>query len=407
MESRNFKYYAFISYSHKDKVIAKKLQRKLERYHLPSKLRKDNPGLPKKLEPIFLDESNLVAKGSLKTALQENLERSNYLIVVCSPSSARSEYVNDEVDYFIKLGRSGHIIPLIVEGVPYSGDEGSECFPPALRALPRELEPLGIDLKKFGVRNAFLRVIATLLELDLDSFISRVVVERIKRAVMWAVLAIVVGAGVWYERDFIIGSSLDASAQYNMGQMYYFGRGVERDYVKAMEWYLRAAEKGHADAQYNIGCMYSNGLGVERDYVKAMEWYLKAAEKSDADAQNNIGYMYHHGLGVERDYAKAMEWYLRAAEKGNAVAQNNIGYMYHYGHGVERDYAKAMEWYLKAAENGNSSAQNHIGELYENGLGVEQNLPEALKWYQQAANNGHSQARNNLERLQQKLNTQE
>ncbi|MBQ3653875.1 MAG: hypothetical protein II954_05615 [Synergistaceae bacterium] len=74
MESRNFKYYAFISYSHKDKVIAKKLQRKLERYHLPSKLRKDNPGLPKKLEPIFLDESNLVAKGSLKTALQENRE---------------------------------------------------------------------------------------------------------------------------------------------------------------------------------------------------------------------------------------------------------------------------------------------------------------------------------------------
>ncbi len=95
MEAGNFKYYAFISYSHKDKVIAKKL------------------------EPIFLDESNLVAKGSLKTALQENLDRSNYLIVVCSLSSARSEYVNDEVDYFIKLGRAGYIIPLIVERVRF------------------------------------------------------------------------------------------------------------------------------------------------------------------------------------------------------------------------------------------------------------------------------------------------
>ena len=329
------------------------------------------------------------------------------MIVVCSPGSARSEYVNDEVDYFIKLGRAGHIIPLIVEGVPYSGDEGSECFPPALRALPRELEPLGIDLKKFGVRDAFLMVIATLLELDLDSFISRVFAERVKRGVMCAVLAIVVGAGVWYERDFIIGSSLDASAQYNMGEMYYYGLGVETDYVKAMEWYLRAAENGNVDAQFSIGLMYDEGQGVAQDYAEAMKWYLKAAENGNASAQNNIGYLYENGLGVAQDYVKAMEWYLKAAENGNDVAQYNIGELYYYGHGVERDYAEAMKWYLKAAENGNASAQNNIGYLYDEGLGVAQDYAEAMKWYLKAAENGHSQARNNLERLQQKLNSQE
>ena len=95
---KTFKYYAFISYSHSDKKIAKKLQKKLERYHLPTILQKTYPDLPKKLSPIFIDDSDLVAKGTLKTALQDNLDRANYLIVICSPNSAKSEYVNDEVE---------------------------------------------------------------------------------------------------------------------------------------------------------------------------------------------------------------------------------------------------------------------------------------------------------------------
>ena len=135
---KTFKYFAFISYSHTDKEIAKKLQKKLEHYHLPSELQKNSPNLPENLKPIFMDESNLVAKGSLKIALQTNLEQSNYLIVICSPSSAKSEEVNDEVDYFIKLGRKEHIIPLIIDGKPHSNNE---CFPPALLALSREEEP--------------------------------------------------------------------------------------------------------------------------------------------------------------------------------------------------------------------------------------------------------------------------
>ena len=137
---KTFKYFAFISYSHADKKIAKKLQRKLEHYHLPITLRKNYPELPKNLSPIFVDDSDLVAKGTLKTALQDNLERANYLIVICSPNSAKSEYVNDEVEYFIKLGRQDHIIPFIVDGAPHSQDNSLECFPPALFELPRENE---------------------------------------------------------------------------------------------------------------------------------------------------------------------------------------------------------------------------------------------------------------------------
>ena len=190
MEEKNFKYYAFISYSHKDKKVAQKLQRRLERYHLPSALRKSNPALPKNLKPIFRDDSDLVASGTLKTALQENLDRSNYLILICSPNSAKSEYVNDEVEYFIKNGRGDHIIPLIVDGEPHAKDAAKECFPPAILELPRENELLGIDLKKFGEYNAFIRVIATLLKLDIDDFISRDARERKKKVFIFVSMLI-------------------------------------------------------------------------------------------------------------------------------------------------------------------------------------------------------------------------
>ena len=66
MEGENFKYYAFISYSHKDKKVAQRLHKRLRSYHLPSKLVQSHPELPKKLGAIFLDEAALVAKeGSL------------------------------------------------------------------------------------------------------------------------------------------------------------------------------------------------------------------------------------------------------------------------------------------------------------------------------------------------------
>ncbi|MBR1438594.1 MAG: toll/interleukin-1 receptor domain-containing protein [Synergistaceae bacterium] len=151
MEKESFKYYAFISYSHRDKDIAKKLHKRLRSYHLPSKLTQSHPELPKKLGSIFLDEAALVAKdGSLTESLRGYLDDSKFLILICSPDSAKSPYVNDEVEYFMKIGRRKNIIPLIISGLPHSKDPNAECFVPALLELPRELEPLGIDVKTYG-----------------------------------------------------------------------------------------------------------------------------------------------------------------------------------------------------------------------------------------------------------------
>ena len=78
------------------------------------------------------------------------------------------------------------------------------------------------------------------------------------------------------------------------------------------------AYRGDRDAQYDLATMYMEGKGVEKDAVKAFEWYQKAAKQGDVDAQFIVGVLYAEGEGVQKNYAKAMEWYLKAANQGDS-----------------------------------------------------------------------------------------
>ena len=78
----------------------------------------------------------------------------------------------------------------------------------------------------------------------------------------------------------------DASAQFNLGWMYAYGRGVPKDDTEAVAWIRKAAEQGHAEAQNNLGWRYAVGLGVPQDDTEAVAWYRKAEEQWDAEAQN-------------------------------------------------------------------------------------------------------------------------
>jgi TPR repeat protein len=55
------------------------------------------------------------------------------------------------------------------------------------------------------------------------------------------------------------------------------GQGVPQDSAKALGWYSKAAEQGHANAQYDLGLMYSEGNGVPQDNVEAYKWFTLAA----------------------------------------------------------------------------------------------------------------------------------
>jgi TPR repeat protein len=100
------------------------------------------------------------------------------------------------------------------------------------------------------------------------------------------------------------------------------------------------------DAQFNLGNMYRKGDGVEKDTVKAVHLYRKAAAHEDADAQCNLGVVYENSEdenneGVEKDAAQAVHWYRQAAVQGQALAQCRLGSMYVRGEGVEKDAVQA------------------------------------------------------------------
>src|SRR5262249_48896077 len=76
----------------------------------------------------------------------------------------------------------------------------------------------------------------------------------------------------------------DADAMNSLGESYYYGRGVAKNYGKAWEWYEKAAAKDDSNAMYKLGLLYEDGLGVAQDYGKACEWYEKAAAKDDSNA---------------------------------------------------------------------------------------------------------------------------
>lgn len=156
-------YKAFISYSTADEKWAKWLWYQLEYYQVPTKLRKEYPHLPKNLRPIFWYKQDLSGT-HLQASLYKELDDSEFLIVLCSPSSAQSEWVNKEVQRFMELGRGHKIILLILAGMPHADNAAEECLPPALQALPKENELRGIDVRrKEGKNHALVDVIATML----------------------------------------------------------------------------------------------------------------------------------------------------------------------------------------------------------------------------------------------------
>ena len=117
------------------------------------------------------------------------------------------------------------------------------------------------------------------------------------------------------------------------------------------------AEKGDAKAQYRLGECYYYGDGISRDFKQAEYWYRKAADNGYARAQVRLGGCYHEGRGVAKDDKQSVYWYRKAAEQGYVYGQSMLGLAYHFGVGVTEDWQQAAYWLQKAAAQGDSEAK--------------------------------------------------
>ena len=171
METPQYTYYAFISYKREDEKWAKWLQDKLEHYKFPTNLN-GRTDLPKSIRPTFRDVTDLSPE-PLEQAINNALCNSEWLIVVCSPRSAKSPWVCKEAQTFIDLGREDHIIPFVIEGNPFSNDTATECYPEALLNLTGSKELLAANINEMGRDAAAIKVVSRMFNLRFDALWQR------------------------------------------------------------------------------------------------------------------------------------------------------------------------------------------------------------------------------------------
>jgi hypothetical protein len=107
----------------------------------------------------------------------------------------------------------------------------------------------------------------------------------------------------------IVCLAVPASADYKAGEDAY----TRGDYATALREWRPLAEQGHAGAQYYLGVLYDFRKGVPQDFAAARQWYEKAAAQGHAGAQNNLGGLYEFGHGVTQNDVLAYMWYSIAA----------------------------------------------------------------------------------------------
>tara|TARA_B100000902_G_C27163596_1_gene840038 strand:- start:40 stop:513 length:474 start_codon:yes stop_codon:yes gene_type:complete len=110
---------------------------------------------------------------------------------------------------------------------------------------------------------------------------------------------------------FLIFSNLILASD-DIGYKYY-EKGL---YEKAYSTWSKEIKKGNKEAMYNMGLLYYFGKGVDKDLKKAFEYCEKAAFKGSARAQNNLAFMYMKGMGIKKSYVSAYAWSLIAIKNG-------------------------------------------------------------------------------------------
>ena len=207
---RQYRYRAFISYCHRDEKWASWLHKSLETYRIPKHLVGETTTagkIPARLAPVFRDRDELPSATNLGEVLTEALRNSENLIVICSPAAAGSQWVNEEILGYKRLGRSGNIFCLIIDGEPWASNNeataGDECFPRALRyelgddneLSDRFAEPIAADAREQGDgrQNAKLKLISGLLGVGFDALKQR---EQQRRHRQMAIVATAASVGM-------------------------------------------------------------------------------------------------------------------------------------------------------------------------------------------------------------------
>jgi len=190
-----------------------------------------------------------------------------------------------------------------------------------------------------------------------------------------------------------------------IGEMHYFGIGVEKNYKESFKWFLREANSEgnlYFDPYYQIGFMYEHGQGCKKSYEKAIECYKKPL---NTESCYRLGRLYYTGSGTDKNYNESFKYFSMAADARDQESKVMIGIMTAKGEGTKKNNKKALNLY-KAAEKEASSPRSCgygveylLGKVYHMGYGTKQDFTKAIYWYERAANRGYERAYKRLDNI--------
>lgn len=331
-ECGDYAYEAFISYRHLelDRKVAMKIQRAVEGFRIPKQLQE--AAGKQRLGKCFRDEDELPTSASLSDQILDALQRSRYLIVICSKATRESLWVQREVETFASYHGRDHILIVLAEGEP------SESFPELLLSTvrigadgaPEEVpsEPIAADFRdlsrgKCNVEK--LRIIATLVGCSFDDLRQRARLRRNK-----VVAAITSGIAV-------VSSAFGGFATYQQKQIEQSYRQVQieqSEFLATESTDLLAAGDRYQAVQVALAALPESSASIDRPYVPAARLALEqslgiypgfsdwSSLYSQTDlARANGGFVLSSESGLEAFLASDYAIEVRQTDSGNPVCR--------------------------------------------------------------------------------------
>lgn len=158
------------------------------------------------------------------------------------------------------------------------------------------------------------------------------------------------------------------TAQYNLSQLYYLGRGVKENTKKYVELLRSAAAAGNPEAMEELGDALLDGEDVRKNVKQGIKWYERAALQGGDMAIRDLAEIYEEyddELKIKLDFKTSLGWWMLYSRFNPAVGYYRMGRLYlKGGHGLSKDLAKAVDCFERSVDNGGTDALEPLAGLY-------------------------------------------
>jgi len=394
----DFKYRAFLSYSHADTASARWLHWRLESIPLRGLAGRETTlgKVPKSLNPIFRGRDDFSAGLTLNDQTIAALDASAALIVLCSPALARSRQVNEEIRLFKERRPDRPIVPVILCGKP--DDAALPSFPPALDENGQIADCMAIPAIAADMEDgkdgelAFAKVVASLIGVTPDDVFKRAARVRKRQAIVRDAIAVSVvilaGMGAYFahhpekQSPVIADTAAKCPSRLPAGQAAEGSQNAPDQCVTAAEGNQKDAPADPRDgetarltiqakpeeAEHPQVEATQNGGGTLEGTEKAAEGgpnaeHAAKADASSAGSQRDLSISYENS-GDEFAAKGALADALKAYRDGLAIAN-----------GLIKAESESAEW-----QHNLSISHNKVGDV----LLAQGAIEDALKAYRES-----------------------